>query len=144
MPDRHRPRAGTGPDGADVAPLCANAAIKDAGVAESGPVRFLVGDAAEAAMRTELLAGDLRAAITRGQIDILFQPQVAIATGRIEGVEALARWNHPRHGEIGAATLFAVAEQSDHMIELSRHVHKGVAWPPNGRKRSAICACPSM
>ncbi|MBK8630102.1 MAG: bifunctional diguanylate cyclase/phosphodiesterase [Sphingomonadales bacterium] len=112
----------------------ANAAIKDAGVAESGPVRFLVGDAAEAAMRTESLAGDLRAAITRGQIDILFQPQVAIATGRIEGVEALARWNHPRHGEIGAATLFAVAEQSDHMIELSRHVHKkavrmAAEWP---------------
>lgn len=112
----------------------ANAAVKDAGVAEAGPVRFLIGDAAEAAIRTESLAGDLRAAITRGQIDILFQPQVAIATGRIEGVEALARWNHPRHGEIGAATLFAVAEQSDHMVELSRHVHKkairmAADWP---------------
>lgn len=122
----------------------ANAAIKDAGVAESGPVRFLVGDAAEEAMRTESLAGDLRAAITRGQIDILFQPQVAIATGRIEGVEALARWNHPRHGEIGAATLFAVAEQSDHMVELSRHVHKKAVrmaadWPEHlGHLRLSI------
>lgn len=112
----------------------ANGALSAQGVAETGPIRFLVGDAADAAARTESLQGDLRAAILRNQIEVVFQPQVAIATGRIEGVEALARWNHPRHGEIGAATLFAVAEQSDHMVELSRHVHRialrtAAGWP---------------
>jgi diguanylate cyclase (GGDEF)-like protein len=101
---------------------------------EAGPIRMIVGSDAEAAALSHSLHADLRAALIAGQIDILFQPQVSFATGRIEGVEALARWQHPRHGEIGAATLFAVAQQSDYMIELSTHIQRravtlAAAWP---------------
>ena len=77
---------------------------------------------------------DLRRALDAGEIDVLFQPQVAIASGRITGVEALARWNHPAYGELGAATLFSVAERSDYLVQLSDHVQRkaleeAAAWP---------------
>jgi len=68
------------------------------------------------------LAVDLHHAIDRREIDILFQPQVQIATGRITGVEALARWNHGRRGAIGAETLFAAAERADLGVALSDHI----------------------
>jgi len=127
-------RAGAGDRTALTLLRRANAAIADNGAAEVGPVRFLIGSEAESAAFSESLQPDLRAAFARSQIDVLFQPQVAIPTGRIEGVEALARWNHPKYGEIGASTLFAVAEQSDYVVELSKHVHKraialAAAWP---------------
>jgi EAL domain-containing protein (putative c-di-GMP-specific phosphodiesterase class I) len=80
------------------------------------------------------LQSDLRNALDRNEIELLFQPQVAIPSGQIVGVEALARWRHPVHGELGAVTLFAVAEQSDYLLALSAHVQKraaeqAAAWP---------------
>ncbi len=76
---------------------------------------------------------DLRRALDRGEIDVLFQPQVRITDGAIAGVEALARWRHPQHGEIGAELLFAVAERSDYLTALSAHIQrraaqKAAAW----------------
>lgn len=80
------------------------------------------------------LAADLRRAIDREQIGVLFQPQVAIASGAIVGVEALARWRHPELGEIGAETLFAAAEHAGLAAALSEHVqaqalHSAARWP---------------
>jgi EAL domain-containing protein (putative c-di-GMP-specific phosphodiesterase class I) len=65
---------------------------------------------------------------------VLFQPQVAIASGRVTGVEALARWHHPRLGEVGAEPLFAAAQRIGLEAALSDHVQRralsGAAqWP---------------
>jgi EAL domain-containing protein (putative c-di-GMP-specific phosphodiesterase class I)/GGDEF domain-containing protein/ActR/RegA family two-component response regulator len=89
---------------------------------------------AEAANDDIALATDLRAALDRNEIDVLFQPQVAISTGEIIGVEALARWQHPKLGMLGAATLFAVAEQSNYLVALSAHIQRraveaAAGWP---------------
>jgi EAL domain-containing protein (putative c-di-GMP-specific phosphodiesterase class I) len=59
---------------------------------------------------------------------------VSVIDGTINGVEALARWQHPQHGELGAETLFAVAARSGYLTELSAHVQKraatkAAAWP---------------
>ncbi|CAA9522321.1 MAG: diguanylate cyclase/phosphodiesterase (GGDEF & EAL domains) with PAS/PAC sensor(s) [uncultured Sphingomonadaceae bacterium] len=80
------------------------------------------------------LDADLPHAIERGEIGIVFQPQVSIASGRVVGVEALARWRHAKLGEIDAATLFAVAERSGLLLDLSRHVQRSAleavaGWP---------------
>ena len=80
------------------------------------------------------LAADLHRAIDRHEIDVLFQPQVALADRRIAGVEALARWRHPRLGALGAETLFAAAERADIGVALSDHVQalalsRVAAWP---------------
>jgi EAL domain-containing protein (putative c-di-GMP-specific phosphodiesterase class I) len=77
---------------------------------------------------------DLRRALDQDEIEILFQPQVSVATRRIVGAEALARWRHPQFGELGAITLFNVAERSDYLVQLSDHVQRkaiaaAAAWP---------------
>jgi len=55
------------------------------------------------------LAVDLRHAIRGDELAVLFQPQCRLMCGNVVGVEALARWRHPVHGEVGAETLFAAA-----------------------------------
>lgn len=82
----------------------------------------------------DALAIDLHAAIERGEIGVRYQPQVAIATGAIVGVEALARWEHPELGPLAADTLFAAAERADLAIGLSDHIQRralaeAAAWP---------------
>jgi diguanylate cyclase (GGDEF)-like protein len=101
---------------------------------DAGAIALFVGETADAQELSRSLHADLRSALTNDEIDVLFQPQVGVAGGHIEGVEALARWRHPRHGVIGAVTLFAVAEQSDYVVELSAHIQKqalnvAAHWP---------------
>ncbi len=80
------------------------------------------------------LEADLLAALARNEIAVLFQPQFALDDGRLTGAEALARWEHPTLGRIGAATLFAVAERADQTLQLSQHIaaralSAAAAWP---------------
>jgi EAL domain-containing protein (putative c-di-GMP-specific phosphodiesterase class I) len=112
----------------------ASAALADARMGEAAPIRVLDGDSSSDGARDDQLEIDLRRALDQDEIDILFQPQVTIATGRIDGAEALARWRHPRFGELGAATLFSVAERSDYVVQLSEHVQRkavraAAEWP---------------
>ncbi|CAN5282371.1 hypothetical protein BH09PSE3_BH09PSE3_27320 [soil metagenome] len=98
------------------------------------PVRVLSEKDEGTALFDAGLETDLRRALDNDEIDILFQPQVSVTTGRIIGVEALARWRHPIHGELGAETLFSVAKRSDYLTALSGHVQrqaatKAAAWP---------------
>jgi|JI6StandDraft_1071083.scaffolds.fasta_scaffold35546_2 diguanylate cyclase (GGDEF)-like protein len=66
-----------------------------------------------------LLDKGLRSAIASGEIIILLQPQFEVASGRLSGAEALARWHHPEIGEVGAGRLFASADRCDLREELS-------------------------
>ena len=112
----------------------AGMAIAEAKVSDQGRIRFLSTADQNVVDHHQSLQSDLRNALDRDEIELLFQPQVAIPSGEIVGVEALARWRHPVHGELGAVTLFAVAEQSDYLLALSAHVQKraaeqAAAWP---------------
>jgi diguanylate cyclase (GGDEF)-like protein len=116
----------------------ASQALAEAKSLETGHIRMLIGDEADVAMFDASLHSDLRSALNKGEIDILFQPQVSVTTGKIVGVEALARWQHPVHGVLGAVTLFSVAEQSDYLVALSAHVQEraavlAAAWPESLR-----------
>jgi predicted signal transduction protein with EAL and GGDEF domain len=98
------------------------------------PVRVLSAKDEGTALFDARLETDLRRALDNDEIDMLFQPQVSVTTGRIVGVEALARWQHPQYGELGAETLFSVAKRSDYLLALSAHVQrqaamKAAAWP---------------
>lgn len=77
---------------------------------------------------------DLEAAIARDEIEILFQPQVEMASGAVTGVEALARWQHPELGELGPGQLFEIATRSGTIAALSHHIQDralalAVEWP---------------
>ena len=68
------------------------------------------------------LERDLIAALDRDEIAVLFQGQFACADGRLIGAEALARWEHPQLGRLGAQALFAIAARADQTASLSRHI----------------------
>ena len=51
-----------------------------------------------------------------------YQPIFEIATGRIVGVEALVRWDHPERGRLWPAGFIGVAEESDTILEIGRWV----------------------
>ncbi|HEX8214533.1 MAG TPA: EAL domain-containing protein [Allosphingosinicella sp.] len=77
----------------------------------------------------------LKKAIDEGEIELLFQPQVDLASGRIVGAEALARWQQPGRAEIGPEILFEAAAQAELSAQLSgyvqaRAVAAALAWPP--------------
>ncbi|MFC4145611.1 putative bifunctional diguanylate cyclase/phosphodiesterase [Micromonospora mangrovi] len=72
-----------------------------------------------------------------GEITMYYQPQIAIATGEVVGVEALLRWRHPRRGMVDPGELIQVAEQSAVMRLLTRRVVDDVidqlaAWSAAG------------
>jgi diguanylate cyclase (GGDEF)-like protein len=58
------------------------------------------------------LVGELRSAIERGELAVHYQPKADVATGRLLGMEALVRWDHPRHGNVPPEEIIAIAEQT--------------------------------
>jgi len=74
-----------------------------------------------ARLQQELLA-DAAAAIHGGELQVAYQPQQDLATGRWVGVEALARWHHPTHGDVPPAIFIPLAERMDLIDELGSHV----------------------
>jgi diguanylate cyclase (GGDEF)-like protein len=122
-------------DGVELILRRASNALADArrGGAQGG-IRVRVADDRSRIVDDDRLHSDLRHALDSGQIQLLFQPQYDMASDALIGVEALARWQHPQYGVIGAGALFAVAERSDFMLPLSDHIHaralaEAAAWP---------------
>ncbi|MGO4591183.1 putative bifunctional diguanylate cyclase/phosphodiesterase [Paenarthrobacter sp. 2TAF44] len=68
------------------------------------------------------IVGELREAIRSDQLVLFYQPIVDLATGRIEGSEALVRWNHPVRGLIMPDHFIPVAEATGLIAELGRWV----------------------
>jgi diguanylate cyclase (GGDEF)-like protein/PAS domain S-box-containing protein len=68
------------------------------------------------------MAGDLRLGIGRGELELYYQPQVETASGKIVGIEALVRWNHPKHGLLYPSRFIPIAERSDIIFALGHWV----------------------
>jgi diguanylate cyclase (GGDEF)-like protein len=68
------------------------------------------------------LVSDLRRAIDQGELVLHYQPKAVMQDGRISGVEALVRWQHPERGLLGPGEFVPAAEQSGLIEPLTCHV----------------------
>jgi EAL domain-containing protein (putative c-di-GMP-specific phosphodiesterase class I) len=68
------------------------------------------------------MVGELRRAIETNELSLYFQPKVSLTDNRVECVEALVRWQHPRHGLLGPDQFVPIAEQTGLVRPLARWV----------------------
>ena len=68
------------------------------------------------------LESDLRKALERRQIAILYQPITRLASNQLAGFEALLRWDHPTRGRLGADDFVPIAEETGLIGELGSYV----------------------
>ncbi len=74
------------------------------------------------APRRLALAGDLRRAIEDDELELHFQPKINIRSGKVCGVEALARWPHPQHGMLSPNEFIPLAEHTGLIHPLTEWV----------------------
>ena len=100
----------------------------------------IVAPAPPTAAQLARLAGleeDLHDAWRRDELRVLYQPIHSLSDGRMRGAEALLRWQHPLEGAISPAEFIPLAERSDLIVDLGRHVlvqacSDASLWPGDG------------
>ncbi|URN01954.1 bifunctional diguanylate cyclase/phosphodiesterase [Actinomadura madurae] len=68
------------------------------------------------------MLGDLRRAIDRSELELFYQPKVALRDGHLVGMEALLRWRHPDKGVLEPEAFLSIAEQTYLMRSITHYV----------------------
>jgi EAL domain-containing protein (putative c-di-GMP-specific phosphodiesterase class I)/CHASE2 domain-containing sensor protein len=107
----------------DSGQLVANAAFAAVKARNAGTAWHVHHSGDEEQIERELsLLGELDEAVRNRQIDVLYQPKLNIAEGRIVSVEALVRWLHPVRGLLKPDLFIPLAEQNDRIAGLTLYV----------------------
>lgn len=99
-----------------------------------GRFRFYSGDLLQAAEDRRVLEEDLRDALEKDQLHLMYQPVVAATTDIVTGFEALLRWNHPERGAISPSLFIPIAEEANLIAKLGewaldRACQDASKWP---------------
>lgn len=100
----------------------AEIALHAAKCGEVERVRFFNQSLGTQAVERVRLEADLRKALERDELFVLYQPQVEGETGEVRGAEALVRWRHPARGVLGPDCFIALAETSGLIVPLGEWV----------------------
>ncbi|WP_432840884.1 putative bifunctional diguanylate cyclase/phosphodiesterase [Dactylosporangium sp. CA-092794] len=86
--------------------------------------QYTVFDPIRAALESarHALSAEMPDALTRGEFLVDYQPLADLATGRLVGVEALVRWQHPSRGRLGPAQFIDLAEHTELIVPLGEFV----------------------
>ncbi len=101
---------------------CADTALYRAKQDGRGVYRFYETAMGAAVRDRRLLEHDLRHAVARNQLRLVYQPQVDIQSGEVTGFEALVRWKHPERGDISPGEFVPVAEESGLILQIGEWV----------------------
>jgi len=84
--------------------------------------RTVIFDASrhDAVQSRQALRTDLTSALGNGELLLLYQPIIHMATGEVTDVEALMRWAHPRRGMISPLEFIPIAEESELIVDMGR------------------------
>lgn len=84
--------------------------------------RFHSDDLDDQVLERMVIADELRSALDRNELELFYQPQVELASGKIVGIEALVRWHHPKRGLLPAEAFIPVAEKTGTIVALGKWV----------------------
>src|SRR4029079_8581713 len=87
-----------------------------------GTYRYFEASMGAAVRERRLLERDLRHAIAHGEFSLVYQPQKCVTTGRVVGLEALLRWQHPTRGEIAPLDFIPLAEDTGSILPIGEWV----------------------
>lgn len=112
----------------------ADLALYAAKAAGKGCFRFFEPEMHEAARERQLMESDLRVALEKDQLRVVFQPSVDASSEAVVGFEALVRWDHPEHGPVSPAQFIPLAEEIGFINELGEWVLRiacaeAAKWP---------------
>lgn len=111
-------------DGSDVETLTKNADIAMYRAKEEGRNRFkfFSADMNVQANETLSISNRLRQAVERDQLVLHYQPRIAVHSGKITGIEAVLRWNHPEFGLLEPLRFIQLAEDTGMIEAIGRWV----------------------
>ena len=81
----------------------------------------------EAAQNRLRLAADLRGALAGNEFEVVYQPIINLATGKVTKAEALLRWHHPQRGLVSPALFISIAESTGMIIDIGDWVFQQAA-----------------
>ncbi|MBF0139776.1 MAG: EAL domain-containing protein [Magnetococcales bacterium] len=126
-------------DGTSTTELAKNADIAMYQAKESGrnSLRFFSQELNRIAQRRMLLEADMRRACLKNEFFLEYQPKINSTSGKIIGMEALIRWEHPRDGILYPHKFIPIAEENGLIIEISAWVlhtscRDAVSWADDG------------
>ena len=80
--------------------------------------KFFTQNMHEEIIRYHQLETDLGKALQRSEFTLVYQPQIGLKDGRVHGLEALLRWEHPERGLVMPSEFISVAEESGHIVPM--------------------------
>ncbi len=81
---------------------------------------------------------ELRNGLAQGELRVYYQPQVSLSTGRIAGVEALVRWQHPARGVVEPIEFLPVAEETGLITQIDEFVQQQAFEDVAGWRRAGL------
>jgi predicted signal transduction protein with EAL and GGDEF domain len=107
--------------------------------------QFYSEDMTARALERLSLERDLRGAVERGEMFLVYQPQIELETGRVIGAEVLLRWRHATQGLISPQRFIPVAEDSGMILGIGEWaLHQACQQARLWRNRGALDVCISV